>query len=65
MPKDAGPPGKRPKRGADKKQRPGLPDPSSVVEERTLTSPSGRRYRVMRTTETDPYDKKSPDKDKR
>jgi hypothetical protein len=42
------------------KPRPGLPDPSSVVSETTLRSPAGRTYRVLRTTERDPYD--PPDK---
>jgi hypothetical protein len=55
--------GKRPRQGSREKQRPGLPDPSAVVGESTLTSPKGSRYRVIRTTEKDPYDK--PDKGKR
>jgi hypothetical protein len=42
------------------KTRPGLPDSSSVVSETTLRSPAGRTYRVLRTTERDPYD--PPDK---
>ena len=43
-----------------KTKRPGLPDAASVVSEATLRSPSGRTYRVLRTTERDPYD--PPDK---
>jgi hypothetical protein len=43
-----------------KTKRPGLPDPASVVSEATLRSPSGRTYRVLHTTERDPYD--PPDK---
>jgi hypothetical protein len=35
---------------------PGLPDPNTVVSERILVSPKGRRYRVITTTERDPYD---------
>jgi hypothetical protein len=35
---------------------PGLPDPESIVSERILVSPKGRRYRILRTTEKDPYD---------
>jgi len=42
------------------KPRAGLPDPASVVSEATLRSPAGRTYRVLRTTERDPYD--PPDK---
>jgi hypothetical protein len=41
---------------ARKPRRRGLPDPASVVAEKTFTAPSGRRYRILRTTETDPYD---------
>ncbi|HVR96115.1 MAG TPA: hypothetical protein VMW27_05845 [Thermoanaerobaculia bacterium] len=37
--------------------RPGLPAPESVVSEKTFTSPKGKRYRILRTDETDPYDK--------
>jgi hypothetical protein len=35
---------------------PGLPDPATVISERTFTSPKGKRYRIIRTTEKDPYD---------
>jgi hypothetical protein len=35
---------------------PGLPDKETVVSERTLVSPKGKRYRIIRTTEKDPYD---------
>lgn len=42
------------------KRRAGMPNPGSVVSETTLRSPSGRTYRVLRTTERDPYDR--PDK---
>ena len=48
---------KKPSRGS-KRRKPGLPKEESVVSTTTFTSPkSGRRYRIMRTTETDPYDK--------
>jgi hypothetical protein len=39
-----------------KAPNPGLPDPESVVSERVLISPKGRRYRILRTTEKDSYD---------
>jgi hypothetical protein len=48
--------GRKPK----SKKRAGLPNPDTVVSETTLRSPSGRTYRVLRTTERDPYDR--PDK---
>jgi hypothetical protein len=39
------------------KPRPGLPDPRSVVSETTFVSPKGKRYRILKTTERDPYDR--------
>lgn len=36
--------------------RAGLPDPDSVVSEEEFTSPTGRRYRILHTTERDAYD---------
>jgi hypothetical protein len=38
------------------KPRAGLPDPASVLCEKTFMSPAGRAYRILRTTEVDPYD---------
>ena len=35
---------------------PGLPDPETVVSERIFISPKGRRYRILRTIDRDPYD---------
>jgi hypothetical protein len=35
---------------------PGLPDKERVISERTLVSPKGKRYRIIRTSERDPYD---------
>lgn len=43
--------------GGDAPQRPGLPDPASVVGERELPSPKGERYKIIRTHERDAYDK--------
>jgi hypothetical protein len=37
-------------------ERPGLPDKESVVSEKTLVSPKGRRYRILKTNERDAYD---------
>jgi hypothetical protein len=46
--------GETPPTGAAR--NPGLPDPKSVVYERVFISPKGRRYRILRTTDKDPYD---------
>jgi hypothetical protein len=57
-------------RGASRKGRkaacvpnPGLPDKETVVSERAFVSPKGNRYRIIRTTEKDPYD--PPDDEKK
>jgi hypothetical protein len=57
MAKGDKPEGKEPKRPKPSPARnPGLPDKATIVSERTFTSPKGRRYRIIRTTEKDPYD---------
>jgi hypothetical protein len=63
MPKRKGP-RKPPGKPADstRPRNPGRPDPKTVVSERTLVSPKGRRYRVITTTEKDPYDRDDDDK---
>ena len=38
------------------KSAPGLPNPQSVIAEKSLISPKGNVYRILTTTETDPYD---------
>ena len=38
------------------KRNPGLPDPASVVATTSFVSPKGRRYVILKTTETDAYD---------
>jgi hypothetical protein len=38
----------------------GLPDPKSVIAEKTFISPKGNNYRILTTTETDPYDSPVP-----
>jgi hypothetical protein len=40
--------------------RPGLPARSSVLSERTFISPGKKRYRIIRTSERDPYDEPDP-----
>jgi hypothetical protein len=64
--------GKRPRRApASVKQPavgtddPGMPDPASIVEERTFVSPKGRRYTILRTDQMDPYDVPQPPRRKR
>jgi hypothetical protein len=48
--------GRKDQRTTPEQPNPGLPDPGTVVSERMFTSPKGRRYRIIKTTETDPYD---------
>jgi hypothetical protein len=51
--------GGRAKTGPLRKPRPGLPAPDRIVSKKTFTSPKGRRYRILRTTEMDAYDKRT------
>jgi hypothetical protein len=46
-----------PARTARERRRRVVPDPATVVEEHIFVSPKGRRYRILRTTQMDPYDK--------
>jgi hypothetical protein len=49
--------------GSDKVEgRPYLPNKASVLSEKEFTSPTGKRYRIIRTDETDPYDAHGPRK---
>lgn len=43
-----------------KPQRPGLPSPESVVQEKTFVSPKGTKYRILRTNEVDGYEEQPP-----
>jgi hypothetical protein len=52
------------KRATSSRARPGLPKPESVVAEKTFVSPKGRMYRILTTTETDPYDPPVPGKNR-
>jgi hypothetical protein len=52
-PKPAGPPAGAPE---SRPRRPGLPAPDTVVSETTLESPTGRKYRILRTDQQDAYD---------
>ena len=38
-------------------RREGLPNPDSIVETKEFVSPKGRKYTILRTTETDATDK--------
>jgi hypothetical protein len=42
---------------APRRRAAGLPDEASVIAEKPFVSPKGRAYRIIRTTETDAYDK--------
>lgn len=42
--------------------RPGLPDPRTVVAVKTVTSPRGKKFRILETTEKDEYDPPQPPK---
>ena len=54
----------KPKGGSDRGRRAaprkGLPSADTVVSESTFTSPKGKVYRVIRTTQMDPYDEPVP-----
>jgi hypothetical protein len=49
----------------DDPSRAWLPDKSSVVSEKTMLSPKGKKYRVITTTEMDPYDRPENGKEKK
>jgi hypothetical protein len=34
----------------------GLPDPAHVVDVKSMTSPSGQKFQILRTNESDAYD---------
>lgn len=36
--------------------RAGLPDDDSILEEKAFVSPSGKKYRILKTDETDEYE---------
>lgn len=51
----------RKKKPADEReQAEGLPHPDTVVEKKEFESPKGRKYTILRTTETDETDKERP-----
>ena len=51
---------RKPASGSDKgrvvRTRPGLPTPDTIIEVREMTSPSGKKIRLLRTNQKDPYD---------
>jgi hypothetical protein len=49
------PPGTKPEPEPPKRDRE-IPDPSTVVEEFSIQTPKGHRYRVLRTNQKDPSD---------
>ena len=62
--KPENPPAPPPSPSAAEQERP-VPDPDSIVSEKTMTSPKGTRYRVIETTETDEYEEPAARKRKR
>jgi hypothetical protein len=48
---------------SQEKGRPGMPKKASILSEKTFRSPKGKRYRIIRTDETDPYDAPVPPKE--
>lgn len=34
-----------------------VPDPATVIATKTFTSPKGKRYTIVETTQMDPYDR--------
>ena len=44
----------------ERARRPGLPARSSILSEKTFVSPGKKRYRILRTSERDPYDEPDP-----
>ena len=49
----------------DNEPQAGLPAKDSIIAEESFTSPKGKTYRIIKTTETDAYDKPSRSKRKR
>jgi len=42
-----------------------MPDETSILSEKAFTSPKGKKYRIIKTDETDPYDAPLPSKERR
>jgi hypothetical protein len=53
------------KKSGKRTARPGLPAESSIVSEKTFTSPGNKRYRIITTSERDSYDEPDPVTDKK
>ena len=49
---------------AEKKRRAGLPAPENVREVINFVSPQNKRFKILRTNETDAYDPPLPPQDK-
>jgi len=47
-----------------RQRNPGLPDPKTIVSERTVVSPKGQRFRIITTTDKDAYDPNGNGKDR-
>jgi len=42
-----------------------MPNETSVLSEKAFTSPKGKKYRIIKTDETDSYDAPLPPKERR
>ena len=49
--------GQQPGGGGSRRRKRRPPSPESVISESTFVSPKGRVYRILRTNQTDPYDR--------
>lgn len=48
--------GSRTEKGPVGETRPGLPPPDTIIEIREMSTPSGKKIRLLRTNQKDPYD---------
>jgi len=51
---------RRSPKAATPPDRPGLPAESSILSEKTFVSPKKQTYRIIKTSERDPYDEPAP-----
>jgi hypothetical protein len=58
--------GRRKKKGKPAPQpEPPIPNPESVISEHEFVSPKGTKYKIIKTTETDPGEEPKPPKGRR
>jgi hypothetical protein len=51
--------------GSEPRCRPGLPDEASILGSKIFKSPRGKKYRIIKTRERDPYDPPAADETKK